>query len=60
MPAMENSGGRTAAFAGAKQLLLQCGLLQQWRPMGAKQLFLQCGLYSIIICKFHLSGDPDK
>ncbi len=25
MPAMENSGGKTAAFAEAKQLLLQCG-----------------------------------
>ncbi len=43
MPAMETDGGKTAAFAAAKQLLLQCGLCQQWR-VGAIQLLLQCGL----------------
>ncbi len=56
MPAMENSGGKTAAFAGAKQLLLQCGLCQQWRRWEQNSCFCSVvGTHAQIICKFHRS-----
>ena len=53
---MENSGGKTAAFAGAKQLLLQCGLCQQWRRWEQNSCFCSVvGTHAQIICKFHRS-----
>ena len=44
---MENSGGKTAAFA--------VWFVPAMEMVGAKQLLLQCGLYAQIICKFHRS-----
>ncbi len=53
---MENSGGKTAAFAGATQLLLQCGLCQQWRQWEQNSCFCSVvGTHAQIICKFHRS-----